>query len=86
MVVPFSVDQEKEQWLRCEALAARGLIHLMNPNALTPSGLAAAIDKVRVGPRPPALDASVFDGVARSIEVLTSLLASRQTTERVPAP
>ena len=62
--------REWEQLLRARALAARGLLDVIEPEALTPELLAERITARRAAP-PPPIDAVPLDGVARvSREIL----------------
>jgi predicted glycosyltransferase len=74
IVVPFARGVETEQAHRGERLAARGLVHLVAEEGLTPSRLAEAVDRALAAPPPPAalLD---LDGAATSARLLAELLA-----------
>ena len=68
VVVPFAEGGETEQPVRAKLLAARGLLTVVDPAALTPESLAAAIDTADRSQRPAkSLDLSGADGTARAI-------------------
>jgi predicted glycosyltransferase len=68
VVVPFAEGGETEQPARAKLLAARGLLTVVDPEGLTPEGLAAGIDAADRGARPAkSLDLSGADGTARAI-------------------
>jgi predicted glycosyltransferase len=52
VLVPFAGGGESEQTLRARLLAERGLVHVVEEDALTAATLAAAIDGAAAGPRP----------------------------------
>ncbi len=52
VVVPFARGQETEQTLRARCFAGRGLLEMVEENALAPETLAAAIDLAVRKPRP----------------------------------
>jgi predicted glycosyltransferase len=68
VVVPFAEGGETEQPVRAKLLAARGLLTVVDPAALTPESLAAGIDAADRSARPAlSLDLSGADGTARAI-------------------
>lgn len=73
VVVPFAAPGESEQTRRAGLLAARGLITLVEPAALSPAVLAAAIDAAAERPRP-APDAIDLDGAAHSARLIRALV------------
>ena len=76
VVVPFSGGQETEQGLRAAMFAARGLVQVVEEPALTPTALAAAIDRALAQPRPGALGLDV-GGASRSARLLVEWLGAR---------
>ena len=78
VVVPFAGGNETEQTLRARCFAERGLLQMVEEGALTPSTLAAAVDRAARKPRPlpGAID---LDGARKS----AALIARR--VERGPA-
>lgn len=77
VVVPFADGGESEQTVRARLLAARGLLELVEADALTPTSLAAAIDRADAKPRgsgPAAID---LDGARQTASLLRQHLAGR---------
>ena len=76
VVVPFARGGETEQRMRAQLLAARGLIHVAEEEALdrgsAGAGLAAAIADALAAPPPPAL-AVALDGARRSAEAVAEV-------------
>ena len=75
VLVPFAEERETEQTLRAERLAARGVVEMVPPAALSPERLAAAIERA-AGRRPAAL--AIDMGGARR----TALAIARMLSER----
>jgi len=74
VVVPFAASGETEQALRGRWFADRGLIELVEEEALTVNSLAAAIDRATVRPRPePGVIA--LDGAQRTAALISSWIA-----------
>jgi predicted glycosyltransferase len=73
VLVPYAGGGEYEQTLRARLLSGRGLVHLVEEDALAPATLAAAIDRAAAGPRPPA-GAVDLDGARRSAQLLREWL------------
>jgi predicted glycosyltransferase len=69
VLVPFAGGKETEQTLRAHLLAARGRIQFVAEDALTPPGLAAAVDRAESGPAPGRSDVDL-DGARRSAELI----------------
>ena len=68
VVVPFAEGGETEQPVRARLLADRGLLTVVDPEALTPENLAAGIDAADRRAHPSiSLDMSGADGTARAI-------------------
>jgi predicted glycosyltransferase len=65
VLAPFAQGAEREQTIRAEALAAKGLVHVVPEADLTPARLAEAVNRAAASPRP---DWAAFatDGAARS--------------------
>lgn len=76
VVVPFAGGQETEQALRARSLAERGLLEVVEEEALTPEALAAAIDRVARKPRP-APGAIDLDGARKSAMLIDGLARER---------
>lgn len=74
VLVPFAGGGESEQTLRATLLAQRGLVSMLDEDALSPAALAAAIDRAAAAPRP-ALGAIDLGGARRSAELLREWLA-----------
>ena len=72
VVVPFAGGHETEQTLRARCFAGRGLLECVEEDALTPSALAAAIERALRKPRPVA-GAINLDGARRSAELIAGL-------------
>jgi predicted glycosyltransferase len=73
LVLPF--DQNREQRLRCERLAALGLVGLLEPDVLSPPLLAARLAAALAGPGP-AQGSLDLDGAAKAAGFLAGLAAS----------
>ncbi len=73
VAVPFAGGRETEQALRARCFAARGLLEVVDEDALTPASLAAAIDRAARKPRP-APDAIDLDGARKSAVLIAGLL------------
>jgi predicted glycosyltransferase len=73
VLVPYAGGGEFEQTLRARLLSERGLVHLVEEDALEPATLAAAIDRAAAAPRPPA-GALDLDGARRSAELMREWL------------
>lgn len=71
------VQMRVEQRLRAEALAARGLAHVLLPDTLSPSRLSDAIDQALASP-PPAIDLPL-DGLRQASQAIQALLAQPST-------
>jgi predicted glycosyltransferase len=74
VLVPFAGGGETEQTLRATLLAQRGLVNMLEEDALSPAALAAAIDRAAAAPRPGA-GAIDLRGARRSAELLREWLA-----------
>lgn len=76
LLVPFSGGGETEQTARAERLEALGLATVLTEDALTPTGLSAAIERELAAPEPGshALD---LDGARKSAQLLRQLLELR---------
>ena len=76
VVVPFAGGHETEQTLRAHCFAGRGLLECVEEDALTPSALAAAIERALRKPRP-AAGAINLDGARNSAELIAGLAGER---------
>jgi predicted glycosyltransferase len=66
------VQVRVEQRLRAEALATRGLAHLLLPDELSPQRLFDAIDQALAAP-PPAVDLPL-DGLRQASQAIRAML------------
>jgi predicted glycosyltransferase len=69
VVVPFAAGKETEQTLRAHLLAGRGRIEVVLEDALTPSRLAAAVDRAASRPAPGPAEIHM-EGARTSAELL----------------
>ena len=71
VVVPFETEREKEQAMRAERFAERGLINVLRAGTLAPVALARAVDAV-AGSVPPAhaINSAGAQGSVRAIETI----------------
>ncbi len=74
VLVPFASQQETEQTLRAEKLAALGLAVHLPETTLTPGLLQAAVEKAMAMSRSKNMFA--LDGAARSVELVAARLAA----------
>lgn len=74
VLVPFEQGDEREQRLRAEALAERGLVVTLPEAGLTPEALLRAVHEVSAGPRPHWPDWG--DGAERACALLESAAAA----------
>jgi predicted glycosyltransferase len=77
VVVPFADGNESEQTLRARLLVERSLVQAVDPSALTPQALAAAIDAAAAMALPPAQPFNLA-GAATSARVLHEALQQRR--------
>ncbi|CAM5199646.1 putative glycosyl transferase OS=Bosea thiooxidans OX=53254 GN=ARD30_03605 PE=4 SV=1 [Bosea thiooxidans] len=78
IVVPFDAGGETEQAVRAEAMQRAGLarcLRISGEGALTPAGLAAAVE-AEIGRRPPAFRLAL-DGARNAAAIVKQLLAER---------
>jgi predicted glycosyltransferase len=74
VLVPFADLRETEQTLRAERLAARGVVEIVAPSALSPERLAEAIERaVRGRPAPLAIDTN---GARRSAQLIAGMIGN----------
>jgi predicted glycosyltransferase len=73
VLVPFAGGGELEQTLRARLLAERGLVSMVEEQALSPATLAAAIDRAAATPHPAAA-AVDLGGARRSAQLLREWL------------
>jgi predicted glycosyltransferase len=74
VLVPYAGGGESEQTSRARLLAGRGLVQVVEENALAPQALAAAIGRALAAPRP-APGAVDLDGARKSAELVRGWLA-----------
>jgi predicted glycosyltransferase len=73
--VPFADGRESEQMLRCRELSRRGLLQMVEPDALSPEHIAMAVD--RAVNLPPISPRSIdTEGAAKSARILLEALQS----------
>ncbi len=77
VVVPFVTSTENEQTLRARLLQQRGLLVLCEQSDLSPSTLAAAIDRAASMPRPRDCPLDL-DGASHSAALLQAWIKDRQ--------
>jgi predicted glycosyltransferase len=77
VVVPFAGGAEVEQTLRARSFAEKGLIGMLEEDALTPEALAGAIDQAVDRARPSA-NAIDLGGAARTAELVGQWAADYQ--------
>ena len=75
VLVPFADMRETEQSLRAELLAARGVVEVLPPAALSPQTLAEAI--ARAVSRPPALLGIDLSGSTQTAREIARMLATQ---------
>jgi predicted glycosyltransferase len=76
VVAPFEAGGEREQRLRAERLAARGLAAMVGEADLTPATLLAAVQDRIARPSAPVDDPPSLDGVARSSSIVAAEAAA----------
>jgi predicted glycosyltransferase len=81
VICPYAGGHETEQTLRARLLAAKGALHLVPEDALSPETLARAVEAALDGPGASAAGLD-FGGAEASLRALKALLAE---TERAPA-
>jgi len=73
VLVPFAAENETEQLIRAEHMAARGAAVLVREAALSPASLGAAIERAASRrPRPLEIDTT---GACRSAEIIAALVS-----------
>jgi len=72
VLVPFAAERETEQLMRAERLAALGAAELVRESDLSPTSLAAAIE--RAAAREPAAVMVSTDGAANSARIIAALI------------
>jgi predicted glycosyltransferase len=78
IIVP-RVFPRQEQYIRAQRLAARGLVHMLAPTALTPSTLATRVVASLLAPRPLG-EKVALDGGKRAVQLM---MAQRAATDRL---
>ncbi|MEX0351238.1 MAG: glycosyltransferase family protein [Paracoccaceae bacterium] len=76
VLIPFDDGNEVEQGLRAESLAREPSMQVLRSADLTPKALAAAVRQVAQH-TPVAGSADQFDGAARSVEIVETLLEAQ---------
>lgn len=76
VLVPYADDSEREQLVRARQLAVRGLAEVIEPAALSPARVAAAVTRAVRGEGMPAL-ALDLDGAATSARIVMEALHAR---------
>jgi predicted glycosyltransferase len=72
--LPYAGGHESEQTIRCRLLADRGLIQIVEKDAVGARNVAAAVNRALASP--PVADAGVdMSGAGRTAEVLLAALA-----------
>lgn len=72
VIVPFASDGEREQTLRAEAMAAKGLLHHLPAETLSPERLA----EVMASARPPSLGLGLdLGGTEKTAKIVRDLIA-----------
>jgi len=74
LLVP-RVRPSKEQSIRAELLADRGVAEVLDPDDLSPSVVGAALDRLLTTPSP-SVDLGLYDGAARAAHALARLAAA----------
>jgi predicted glycosyltransferase len=75
VLVPFSTERETEQSDRARLLAARGLVTVTDADALSPDGLAGAIDRAMARPSIRSFPACDASGAEKTVELLQARAA-----------
>jgi predicted glycosyltransferase len=83
VVVPYAGGIETEQTLRARLLAQSGRLELVDETAMTPTVIAAAIDRALTGP-PPSAAGLDTNGAAESARLLRTWLAERDQLAQQP--
>lgn len=82
LVIPFAGGSESEQTLRAREFAARGLLHVLEEERLSPDRLSRAIGEVLREPRNTGTVEIGLDGARQSAQMLTHLLAAHRRRTR----
>lgn len=83
IVVPYAGGLETEQTLRCQLLAERGLLAMLDEASLDTGTLVAAVQQVLATPPPVDLLRPRMDGSAQTVRLLTQMLANLATRNSV---
>ena len=75
IVVPYAEGLEGEQTLRCQLLAERGLLAVLEEPELDAASLADAVRRMLAAPRAAAGGRPRMDGAAHTVRLLKGLLA-----------
>ena len=76
VLVPYAESGEREQSLRADLLAARGVAVVLEPGALAPESLSCALEAAAALPRPLA-EAIDLDGARRAASLLLEVAEGR---------
>ena len=76
VLVPYAESGEREQSLRADLLAARGVAVVVEPDALGPESLACALEAAAALPRPLAEEVDL-DGARRAVSLLLGIAEGR---------
>ena len=79
VLVPFAAERETEQLMRAQRLTALGAAELVRESELTPSSLAAAIERAAAR-EPPSLAIDTA-GAIRSARLIAALVAGRAAAD-----
>jgi len=80
VLVPFAEMRETEQTMRAERLAARGVVEMLDPAALSPERLAEAIERAARG-RPAALRVDV-NGARHTALAIAAMLGAEKAARQ----
>jgi len=75
VLVPFGTARETEQTDRARALAERGMVAVVPPDALSAESLAVAIERTLAGPSIRSFPACNARGAAATVDWLSQRLA-----------
>jgi predicted glycosyltransferase len=75
VLAPFATERETEQMDRAQALAERGMVAVVPPDALSPQSLADAVDRALAGPSLRSFPPCDVNGGPATAALLYRLLA-----------
>jgi predicted glycosyltransferase len=76
VVVPFAGDSETEQTMRADVWAARGGVHVVSEDDLSPATLAVAVNQAAES-APTAISELNFDGAHKSANFIKEVASAR---------